>query len=132
VWGGDPSPARLSLGGILAAVSATFVWHIRALRVLDGCSRSRGACGRPWVAGAEKVLSGAPRAGSGAARGGLESSARGVRGLRVPAFGGVDRLVPGMCRGGVRRGASVGLRSRPDWRWRDLHSSASTMRWSAS
>lgn len=59
MWGGDPSPARLSLGGIMAAVSAAFVWHIRALRVLAGCPRSRGACGRPWVARAEKVLSGA-------------------------------------------------------------------------
>jgi hypothetical protein len=49
-----------------------------------------------------------PRVGSGAARGGLESGARGVRDLRVPAFGGASRLVSGMCRGGVRRGALVG------------------------
>jgi hypothetical protein len=93
-WDGDPSPAWLGLGGFLVAVSAAFVWHFRPLRVLARCPRSRGACGRPWVA--------APRAGSGAARGGLDSGARGVRGLRVPAFGGAGRLVLGMCRGGVR------------------------------
>jgi hypothetical protein len=40
-----------------------------------------------------------------AARGGLESGAREVGGLRVPAIRGAGRLVPGqrMCRGGVRR-----------------------------
>jgi hypothetical protein len=103
VWDGDPSPARMGLGGILAAVREVVVWLIRALQGLAGCPRSRGACGRPWVAGAEKVLSGAPRAGCGAARGGLVSGVCEVRGLRVPAIRGAGGLVPGMCRGGVRR-----------------------------
>jgi hypothetical protein len=97
--------AGQGLGGILAAKSEAFVWHIRGMRVLAGCPRSKGACGRQWVAGAETMLSVAPRAGSGAARGGLESGAREVGGLRVPTIGGAGRLVPDqrMCQSGVRR-----------------------------
>lgn len=101
--GRDPSPARLGWPGPRRHPGGR-VRHIRGMRVLVGCPRSKGACGRRWVAGAETVLSVAPRAGRDAARGGLESGAREVGGIRVPAIGGTDRLVLGqhMCRGGVQ------------------------------
>jgi hypothetical protein len=123
VWDGDPSPARLGWPGPRRYFGGR-VRHIRGLRVLARCPRSKGACGRWWVAGAETVLlvAPAPRAeGWNRVRARLAASA--CQPSEAPA--GWSRA--SACAGVVFGvGASAGLRSRPEWRWRDLHSSATT------